>query len=100
MVLIRAPTIRARFSIAVNDSFRPGYHSSPIPKYFPNTLDKIYEELLECRDVTNSLLRQCELADLLLAVEQYAVSQYGEAGWDAIRDMAKLTQRAFAADKR
>ena len=89
-----------RFSTAVNDSFQPGYHSSPIPKYFPNTLDKIYEELLECRDVTNSLLRQCELADILLAVEQYAVSQYGEAGWDAIRDMAKLTQRAFAADKR
>lgn len=78
-----------------------GYHKDVIPKGKLGEFSKVEEEFLELKDAykqQNKILIQCELSDLIGAIEAYG-NQFNLSLEDIIK-MHKATKEAFQEGKR
>lgn len=79
-----------------------GYHTREIPKGELGHFSKVREEFLELEDAHdngNPILELCEMADLIGAIEAYALEHYDIELVDIIQ-MKQCTKEAFEEGKR
>ena len=88
---------------AQEQTFKPGYHLSEIPKGVIGQSSKIMEELLELQDAEkqkSSIMALVELSDLIGAVIHYLEKTHPTVSIDDLVTMSNITRRAFENGRR
>ena len=76
----------------------PGYHLFHIPKGDLGEVSKIVEEALELQDAflqEVKIMQLIELSDLIGAIESFLDKHFPEVSLRDLKDMSKVTKRAF-----
>lgn len=83
--------------------FTPGYHLRPIAKGQLGETSKIQEELdelVEAQEQGVRIMAECELADLYGSIEAFLQRHHPHLSMEDLRDMARVTRRAFETGRR
>jgi len=82
---------------------QPGYHINHIPKSKIGSLDKIFEELMECFDAeqqNDKIMLLVELSDLYGALESFMQFNFPSFSIDDLKNTSHTTKRAFISGRR
>lgn len=89
--------------ILLEQSEKPGYHLSEIPRGVVGESSKILEETLELQDAERQgakIMALVELSDLVGAIELYLRNRHPHVTMEDLLTMARITRRAFENGRR